>query len=157
MPKGVYPHTHIKPKVYSAEMVERVWELYHGQGMSQVEVATELGVTLKVIYRLMVNHGIPRRPQIKRNQRGERNSSWKGAQAGYQALHLRVEAARSAPQVCVACGSANPERRYEWANLTGAYEKIADYIRLCVPCHRRFDAHRRAVTGERTSPDRRSA
>ena len=28
------------------------------------------------------------------------------------------------------------------------------YARMCVPCHRRYDAARRRLTGERTSPRR---
>src|SRR3974390_2433085 len=108
MPKGVYPHTHIKPKVYPPEMVQRVRDLYHGQGMSQVEVATEIGVSLKVVYRLMVNHDIPRRPQIKRDQRGEKNATWRGNQAGYAGFHRRVEYARGKPQRCAACDVSEP-------------------------------------------------
>ena len=70
-------------------MVSRVRTLYEG-GMSQVEVADELGVSQKVIWKLMINHDIPRRPQVKRDQWGANNSSWKGGAANYQALHMRV-------------------------------------------------------------------
>lgn len=35
---------------------------------------------------------------------------------------------------------------------SGYYEDIFDYIRLCVTCHHRFDARRRAALGHRTSP-----
>jgi hypothetical protein len=153
MPKGVYPHTHIRPKVYAPEMVTRVTELYVEQGLSQVEVAAELGVTLKVIYRLMVNHDIPRRPQVKRDQRGERNAYWRGPNAGYAAFHKRVEAARGTPQHCAACDTDEPGR-YEWANLSGRYDDLNDYVRMCILCHRKLDAHRRSVTGARTSPKR---
>jgi len=77
MPKGVYPHTHVKPKVYPADMVERVRDLY-GSGMTQVEVAAELGVSQKVVWNLMRNHGITARPRIKRDQAGPKNDTWKG-------------------------------------------------------------------------------
>ena len=82
---------------------------------------------------------------------------WAGDRAGYQALHLRVEVARGKPSGCQRCGCEEPSARYEWANLTGNYTDINDYERMCVPCHRSFDARRRAATGERTSPVRRSA
>jgi hypothetical protein len=36
-----------------------------------------------------------------------------------------------------------PATRYEWANLTGSYGDPGDYERMCVTCHRRFDAARR--------------
>jgi hypothetical protein len=42
----------------------------------------------------------------------------------------------------------------EWANLTGNYADIDDYERMCVLCHRNFDAARRRATGRRTSPVR---
>jgi transcriptional regulator with XRE-family HTH domain len=143
MPRGVYPHTHIKPKVYPEEMVQQVRRLYIDEGMSQAETAEAIGVTLKVVYRLMKNHDIPRRPKVKRDQRGEKNSFWRGDAATYKALHYRVYVARGLPKECVSCSSKDPEARYEWANLTGQYADVNDYARMCVPCHRRFDAARR--------------
>ena len=77
MPKGVYAHTHIKPKVYPAEFVARIAELY-GRGMTQVEIAEELQTSQKVIWRAMRRHGLRTRPRRKRNQRGPRNTSWRG-------------------------------------------------------------------------------
>ena len=143
MPKGIYPHTHIKPKQYPADMVNRVRELYVDHGYSQVETAAELGVSVKVIYRLMKNHDIPRRRKIKRDQRGPRNSSWRGDNATYKALHYRVYSERGNPRECSRCGHSDPESRYEWANLTGNYSDVNDYERMCVSCHRRYDAARR--------------
>ena len=49
---------------------------------------------------------------------------------------------------------AATEGRMEWANLTGEYQDVTDYARMCVSCHRKFDAARRALTGRRTSPRR---
>ena len=150
MPRGVYPHLHVKPKTYPPELVERVRSLY-GSGMAQAEVAAEVGVSQKVIWTLMRNHGIPRRPQVNRDQAGDRNHMWKGSDARYQALHVRVEKARGKPRRCSACDTTDAGR-YEWANLTGRYDDIADYVRLCIPCHRRLDAYRRRITGRPTSP-----
>ena len=93
-----------------------------------------------------------RRVAAKRDQAGAANHMWRGDEAGYQALHLRVEAARGKPHECSKCGST--EGRMEWANLTGNYADVDDYARMCVSCHRNFDAARRRLTGRRTSPKR---
>lgn len=140
-----------RPRDYPPEMVARVRELY-ASGLTIKEVQAQLPGCK--VQHLMSRYGIPRRPAIKRDQRGENNHMWKGTEANYQALHLRVAAARGAPKRCSACEATDPGR-YEWANLTGRYDDVTDYIRLCVLCHRRFDAARRAQTGWRTSPARR--
>jgi hypothetical protein len=142
MPKGIYPHTHIKPKVYPAELVARVRQLY-ADGLTQDEVATVVGASQKVIWKLMRNHGIQTRKQAKRYQIGEANHAWKGNAASYQALHLRVEARRGKPARCNRCGTTDPARTYEWANLTGRYHDPEDYERMCRHCHRRYDNARR--------------
>jgi hypothetical protein len=143
MPKGIYPHLHIKPKVYPASMVHDVKHLYLSEGKSQVEVATLLGVTLKVIYKLMINHEIPRRPQIKRDQWGEKNVRWKGPDASYSAFHFRVERARGKRHLCNRCGRSDDAATYDWANLTGNYHDVNDYERMCRSCHRKFDKQKR--------------
>lgn len=118
------------------------------------ETAQMCGTTVKVLQRLMPRHGIARRPAIKREQRGPLNDSWKGDAAGYAALHLRVVVARGRPAGCQRCPATDAPRDYEWANLTGAYEDVLDYESMCVPCHRKFDAARRRLTGRGTIPDR---
>ena len=150
MPRGVYPHTHVKPKDYPPEMVAEVRELYE-TGHTQYEIAAKLGASQKVIWRLMQNHGIQARVAAVRDQRGEKNAYWRGDDAGYAGFHRRVEYSRGKPEHCSACDRSGPGR-YEWANLTGHYEDIKDYVRLCTDCHRTFDKRRRDVTGERTSP-----
>lgn len=122
--------------------------------MTRTEVQAAIGPGFKV-ENVMRRYGIAMRPAVPRDQTGERNPSWRGTGAGYQALHLRVEAARGKPTHCERCGTSDPALRYEWANLTGQYTDITDYERMCVSCHRRYDAARRERTGARTSPDRR--
>lgn len=158
MPKGVYDRTASawQPRVkkdYPPDLVEEVKRLYLDEGHSMKEVAEITGVSVRVLQRLMPRYGIVRRPAIKRDQSGAANSMWRGDSAGYQALHLRVEAARGKPQRCACCDRTDPGR-YEWANLSGEYENINDYIRLCVSCHRQLDSRRRKVIGRRTSPPR---
>jgi hypothetical protein len=158
MPKGHYDRSTSKwlppPQAeYPAELVEQVRTLYQA-GRSMREVAELAGTTVKVLQRLMPRHGIERRRAVKRDQRGPANHMWRGVEAGYQALHLRVEAARGKPKRCAACDTESQSRTYDWANLTGHYDDPQDYVRLCRHCHRRLDARRRATTGERTSPAR---
>lgn len=74
---------------------------------------------------------------------GEKNSTWKGDLAGYEALHKRVRRRRGAPARCSRCGTVDPSKRYEWANLTGKYEDPNDYERMCKMCHQRYDCARR--------------
>lgn len=61
-------------------------------GCTQMEIAEALGVTQKVVWRFMKNHGIKARVACKRNQRGENNSSWKGgrriSEQGYVEIYM---------------------------------------------------------------------
>lgn len=54
---------------------------------------------------------------------------------------MRVDAARGKPSECTQCGTTEA-RMYHWANLTGNYDDIWDYARMCVPCHRKYDRDR---------------
>lgn len=141
------------PREYPAEVVAEVRRLYE-IGMTRGEVQGVIGSGVKV-ETVMRRYGIVARPAIPRDQTGPRNACWKGDAASYQALHLRVEATRGKPRHCEKCGKSDPNARYEWANLTGNYAGLTDYARMCVFCHRRYDADRRARTGARTSPVRR--
>lgn len=79
----------------------------------------------------------------ERDQWGERNPTWIGDQAGYAALHTRVHRRRGMPKRCERCGTQDPSKTYEWANLTGNYQDPDDYERMCKSCHNRYDASRR--------------
>lgn len=139
-----------KPREYPAALVEQVRHLYES-GMTIAEIQSSVsGIKVQNV---MQRYGIARRPATERDQRGERNSSWRGDRAGCQALHLRVETVRGKPRECARCGATSG--RMEWANLTGDYANTDDYQRMCVGCHRRYDAERRRATGTRTSPGRR--
>lgn len=62
-------------------------EAMYEEGHTQAEIAEALGVSQKVVWRFMKNHGIKARVPAKRDQRGEKNSYWKGGivkdDAGY--------------------------------------------------------------------------
>ena len=118
--------------------VHAVCKLYM-EGMTISEVATQLKSTQKIVSSTLARQGIPRRIAAKREQRGPRNSSWKGDSATYHAFHRRVDAVRGKPTKCDVCGLDDPQARYDWANLTGNYADPADYKRMCKKCHAKYD------------------
>jgi len=40
---------------------------------------------------------------------------------------------------CDVCGTTEPGKHYDWANLTGRYEDVNDYKRMCRSCHFKHD------------------
>jgi len=75
-------------------------------------------------------------------RQGPNSKMWKGDKAGYAAFHKRIGTIRGKPKICEVCNN-DAEKRYEWANLTGKYEDINDYKRMCTKCHRRYDNERK--------------
>ena len=149
MPKGIYdrPSSGWRPKPerqYPRELVEEVKRLYEsGHTIREIQDRVK-GAKVQL---LMQRWGIPTRKAIPRNQRGSNNAAWKGDSASYSAFHLRVQTERGKPNLCTKCGVSGADVRYEWANLTGNYHDVGDYERMCVPCHRVFDASRRKAGG----------
>lgn len=141
-----------KPREYPPDVVAQVLEMYQsGMTVAEIRAAAPKGYRVQTI----LERYLPaRRAAAKRDQSGEKNHMWAGDTAGYQALHLRVYVKRGAPQRCSRCGTTD-ESRYEWANLAGNYQDVNDYQRMCICCHRQYDAARRRATGMRTSPPRR--
>ena len=117
-------------------------QLYHAEGLSQAEVAEKYNASQKMVYSWFKKLGIKSRIPFKRNQNRENNSSWKGDKATYAAFHYRVESARGKPMICTVCGAIN-KSVYEWANLSGRYEDVNDYARMCRKCHRAYDKNRK--------------
>lgn len=139
-----------KSREYPEEIIDLICGWYtDGLTVAEIRAKAPRGYRVQTILERYLPQ---RRSAIKRNQVGENNSSWRGDDAGYQALHLRVATARGKPSLCSQCGAT--QGRFEWANLTGNYADVNDYARMCVYCHRAFDAGRRAATGQRTSPGR---
>lgn len=139
-----------KPREYPPDIVDLICGMYrNGMTVAEIRASAPPGYRIQTV----LGRYLPElRPAIKRDQFGPNNDSWKGDRAGYQALHLRVGSARGNPSECEWCHAT--DGRFEWANLTGDYSDVNDYARLCVPCHRRYDAQRRRETGRRTSPVR---
>jgi hypothetical protein len=144
MPRGA------KPKEYPQALVERVAVLY-GAGKTQAEVAADVGVTQKVIWRLMQRHGIAARVAAKRDQFGDRNHAWKGDEASKYAFHRRLYSRFGPPRQCAQCGTTTAQH-YDYANLSGRYEDVSDYAPMCRSCHWKYDEKinniRRAAPGK---------
>lgn len=64
--------------------------------------------------------------------------------------HELVYLHRGAPEHCVHCGTTE-NRMYHWANVSGNYANVNDFIRLCVPCHSAFDRTKRPTSVELSS------
>lgn len=134
-----------KPRDYPPEIVRLICGMYEaGMTVAEIRECAPKGYRVQTVLERYLPQ---RRVAAKRDQSGERNHSWKGDGARYSSLHLRVAVARGKPQYCAACDRTDSEVRYEWANLTGRYDDIHDYVRLCVPCHRRTDQRLRYLIG----------
>lgn len=118
--------------------VEQVRSKYIN-GMTQLEVAESMGVSRKVVERVMRQYLIPRRKAIKRNQWGDKNHKWKGDLASLGKLHARLDRRFGKPKQCKVCGTTDESKTYDWANLTGRYANINDFKRMCRSCHWKYD------------------
>lgn len=124
-----------KPKTrpYSKDEFEKKYN----EGLTITELALYFRIGRKMVQNDMKSFGIKARPAVKRNQRGENNSNWKGDAAGYSACHRRLYG--NQPNLCEECGSTDKGKLYQWASLTGNYHDPDDYRRLCKSCHAKFD------------------
>jgi hypothetical protein len=83
---------------------------------------------------------------------GKFGRTWKiGGKVNYYSYHYRVRRVRGTPSFCEHCWSTELSKRYEWANKTGAFEDVNDYIRLCKSCHAEYDRQRRIQSSSITS------
>ena len=135
MPAGMYDHPR---RHYPDDLVERI-RVRYGDGETQREIASTLGLTQKVVWRVMRNHGLHARVAAKRKQYGVQNATWRGDHVGYAGAHARVKALRGQPPACERCGTTDPQKCYDWANMTGHYADPSDYRRFCRSCHWKFD------------------
>lgn len=114
----------------------------YAAGRSTYQLAADLGRSGSWVRAVMRQEGIARRRPGE--QPGRRASV-----VGYDAQHWRVEQLYGTPKECWICGTTE-DRRYEWANLTGNYNDPDDFSRMCVPCHRTYDAARRKAQTDGT-------
>lgn len=90
---------------------------------------------------------------MKRNQWGPNNANWRGAMATLSKKHKRLDRRFGKPKKCSVCGAHDDGRTYDWANLTGNYDDMGDFARMCRSCHWKYDQKvknfRGAVGGRR--------
>lgn len=142
MPKGVYQRP---PRTYPEDLVEQVRTLYVDEDLTQRAISTILSCSQTKVREVMTYAGIPARP-AHGHLTGEQHPHWRGDEATYEALHARVRRHRGRPQRCDRCSRTDPDVTYDWANLTGRYEDVNDYERMCRPCHRTYDNAREGAT-----------
>lgn len=117
---------------------EELETLYHIEFLSQSEIAKKYNTTQKVVWRWFRDLGIVSRKPYKRFQEREKNTSWKGNDVTYAALHYRVVSLRGRPKKCEVCGKDDKDAMYDWA-CVGDYKIIDDYVRMCRSCHWKHD------------------
>lgn len=75
--------------------------------------------------------------------RNEKNGQWRGNDVGYDALHDWIKLRLGLPKQCELCKTIKSQV-YHWANKSGDYKRdTTDWIRLCVPCHKKYDLKRK--------------
>lgn len=116
-------------------------KLLYEKGLTQREVALVLKTTQKAIFALFKRQKYKCRVAKKRNQNGPNNDYWKGIKAGYQGFHARLYREKG-PAKKYKCSYCNRQAK-DWANLTGKYENINEYVPMCRKCHRKYDSERR--------------
>lgn len=74
---------------------------------------------------------------------GSKNPKWKGNKVTYSGIHEWIRRKLGKPSTCWDCGKTDLKNHHiQWANISGKYKRdLNDWIRLCVPCHRKLDLH----------------
>lgn len=108
---------------------------------TQSEIGFKLGCSSKTVAARMRDYGIQPLKAVARDKTGERNPRWSGERATYGGFHQRIRRALGQPTHCEVCKTSDPNKRYEWANLTGKFNDPSDYRRMCVKCHRAHDGY----------------
>ncbi len=118
---------------------KEVIELY-AAGDSFRDLAERYSVSAWTVRQVLVRHNVQSRERLDwPRKKGPENHRWKSEGACYTSLHHRVWRQRGKPQHCEDCGTTDPSKRYEWANLTGNYADVNDYKRMCRSCHAKYD------------------
>lgn len=72
-------------------------------------------------------------------RKGKLNNKWLGDQVSYRGIHLYITQNFGKPEFCEHCKTSE-RRMYHWANISGEHKRDRnDWLRLCVPCHKKFD------------------
>lgn len=78
--------------------------------------------------------------QFKKGEnKGDKNTNWKGNSVKYVALHTWVRRNFTKQPGCEMCGSID-DKNYNWANKSNKYTRNRDdWLFLCKKCHNNFD------------------
>lgn len=73
---------------------------------------------------------------------GKNNANYKEHPTNYKYIHQVIINKLGQPDTCKHCKKSGlTGRQIHWANKSGKYLRDSkDWIRLCLPCHRRFDS-----------------
>lgn len=77
--------------------------------------------------------------------RGRNHPSWSpSGRSNYNRLHWWIRQILGNPDTCEHCGETGLRgQQIHWANRSGEYRwDLDDWLRLCVPCHKRYDLER---------------
>lgn len=77
--------------------------------------------------------------------RGEESPNWV-TDVCYSTAHARVYRARGKAGHCSYEDCATGSTSYHWANLTGRYADVTDYVQMCAAHHFRYDRERRRTS-----------
>lgn len=132
---------------YPQDIVDAVCNMYmSGMTVAEINEVAPAGYKVQTILQRYLSE---RRPQAKRNQTGEQNSSWRGSNASYTAVHLRLKvlSGPASDHECVDCGKVADDWSYqnqceeERRELNrGKYcTHVEHYRPRCRPCHHAFD------------------
>src|SRR5262245_38684751 len=125
------------PELYDIDFLRTEYVSLH---QSTAEVASKIGCSAAAVWLALVRFKIPRHKAAPRNQKGENNNNWLGQSTDCKrTYHRRLEALYGKPKRCDRCGTEDPKCIYDWANLTGNYNDLTDYMRMCRSCHRKHD------------------
>lgn len=141
-----------KPREYPPDVVALVCGMYaDGMTVAEIRHAAPKGYRVQTI----LERYLPtRRPAVKRDQSAEKNHMWRGDEASYKAIHLRLGA--PGQHACVDCRKHAEE--WSYCGNCGA-EQVSEegvpycahrehYTPRCVKCHREYDYKGRRPNGQ---------
>lgn len=128
------------------EFVALKWNVIRGYGKYCTRSCRNVGAKLG----FKEGHGSfwteESREKFHKSHSSEKHHQWKGIDAGKIAKHAYIEGIKGRPMKCEHCGTEE-KRTYDWANVDHEYSRNPDdYIRLCRPCHRKYDYARNKKT-----------
>lgn len=82
---------------------------------------------------------LARPPRPESAVRGAAHPCWQGDHPSYAALHTRVRKLRGKADRCLIWKCSTGCTVYEWANISGQYKDVGDFMPLCLKHHAQWD------------------